>query len=498
MPTSRVLGLASAAAAVMPLAAAAVTPMPPVISRLFNANERDVDGKLYECFRIPSLKVAKSGRLLAFAEGRGPGCKDHGDVRIVLRRSVTKVQDIAAKVRESWASGKPVQSNDTSVLEWEKDIRTVAHKPLHTVGNPSPVVDVAGSGRIGMHYNLENKESWYVFSDTEGQPLIGEDEGLPDGNGSATTGMPKVPGWSFPLNLTAMILSSPEINVTDPSGNLLPGYGPMGWFASGVGGGTQMRVQQPATAKSVNRLVTQSILRDSKGKASSISLVSDDLHAPPESNGGWRVGGIMPQGGQEAPVTPVPFVTAGWKIAWKLGALSRSGNGNLDLDESVDGKSWSHTAQITTPTDLSGDGRPDCQASLVGVGADAAGSSSSAQTALLMGTPTNPKAGPAGRYGFTIFESKNNGQMWAPLHKLTADNWSAGYSALAHLDTSVAPGQVHPMAVMYESRSWMNPSNATDRGHMAMDIALFGYDFPSDSDASVLETQTGQESVVFV
>jgi sucrose-6-phosphate hydrolase SacC (GH32 family) len=60
--------------------------------RPFVANMTDPQGKKYACFRIPALqRVGKT--ILLFAEGRAgtPGygfvCRDHGDVRIVLRRS---------------------------------------------------------------------------------------------------------------------------------------------------------------------------------------------------------------------------------------------------------------------------------------------------------------------------------------------------------------------------------------------------------------------------
>lgn len=43
----------------------------------------------YFCFRIPVLHLTSKNTLLAFAEGRNTsGCGDHGDVHIVLKRSM--------------------------------------------------------------------------------------------------------------------------------------------------------------------------------------------------------------------------------------------------------------------------------------------------------------------------------------------------------------------------------------------------------------------------
>lgn len=66
-------------------------------ARPFVSNETDGQGKKYACFRIPALqRVGKT--ILLFVEGRAgtPGygfvCRDHGDVRIVLKRSTDEVR----------------------------------------------------------------------------------------------------------------------------------------------------------------------------------------------------------------------------------------------------------------------------------------------------------------------------------------------------------------------------------------------------------------------
>jgi hypothetical protein len=81
---------------------------PTVAQRPFVANMTDPQGKKYACFRIPALqRVGKT--ILLFAEGRAgtPGygfvCRDHGDVRIVLRRSTDEGPPDLRPVRHSCA-----------------------------------------------------------------------------------------------------------------------------------------------------------------------------------------------------------------------------------------------------------------------------------------------------------------------------------------------------------------------------------------------------------
>eukprot|EP01052_Picozoa_sp_SAG31_P011222 SAG31_NODE_631_length_13367_cov_6.190648_6_plen_99_part_00 len=74
-------------------AAANTPPLLPKHARrsvVFSPGECDTSGECYPYFRIPALKRAKSGALLAFVEARGGhsgSSSDHGDVQIVVRRS---------------------------------------------------------------------------------------------------------------------------------------------------------------------------------------------------------------------------------------------------------------------------------------------------------------------------------------------------------------------------------------------------------------------------
>lgn len=111
-------------------------------------------------FRIPAIIQLKTGKLLAFAEGRRKGAGDFGDVNIVLKTSVD--------------GGKT----------WS-DLQDVAENGELQAGNPAPVVEYFDKnfpqGRIFLFYNTGNnteqqvrkgngkREAWYKTSVDEGK-----------------------------------------------------------------------------------------------------------------------------------------------------------------------------------------------------------------------------------------------------------------------------------------------------------------------------------------
>jgi sialidase-1 len=84
------------------------------------------------CYRIPAIVKAPNGDLLAFCEARKISCSDHGDVRIVLKRST--------------------DNGGT----WGK-LETVAENANDQAGNPAPVFDMFHkkykNGRLFLFYN---------------------------------------------------------------------------------------------------------------------------------------------------------------------------------------------------------------------------------------------------------------------------------------------------------------------------------------------------------
>lgn len=112
------------------------------------------------CYRIPAIVKALNGDLLAFCEARKLSCSDHGDVRIVLKRSY----DNGA----TWSA-----------------LETVAENANDQAGNPAPVFDLTDKkykqGRLFLFYNTGTateqevrqgkaiREVWYKTSTDNGK-----------------------------------------------------------------------------------------------------------------------------------------------------------------------------------------------------------------------------------------------------------------------------------------------------------------------------------------
>jgi len=111
-------------------------------------------------YRIPAMIGLRSGKILAFAEGRKNGASDFGDIDIVLRTS--------ADNGKTWS-----------------EIKVVAENGMLQAGNPAPVVDQLDGrfpkGRIFLFYNTGNTNEretrkgnglrgvWYKTSTDEGE-----------------------------------------------------------------------------------------------------------------------------------------------------------------------------------------------------------------------------------------------------------------------------------------------------------------------------------------
>ncbi len=112
------------------------------------------------CYRIPAIVKAPNGDLLAFCEARRLNCSDHGDVRIVLKRS----SDNGA----TWGN-----------------LAIVAENGNDQAGNPAPVFDFMDKkykqGRLFLFYNTGTaseqdvrngkaiREIWYKTSTDNGK-----------------------------------------------------------------------------------------------------------------------------------------------------------------------------------------------------------------------------------------------------------------------------------------------------------------------------------------
>lgn len=154
-------------------------PLPSEISVFQNGD----DG--YLCYRIPAIVKAPDGNLLAFCEARRLSCSDHGDVRIVLKRSTDNGQT------------------------WSK-LAIVAEYGNNQAGNPAPVFDMSDKrypqGRLFLFYNTGTgseaevrngkamREVWYKTSLDGGQT------------------------WSTPVNITRFV-SKPNFPQINPAYN---------------------------------------------------------------------------------------------------------------------------------------------------------------------------------------------------------------------------------------------------------------------------------------
>ena len=103
----------------------------------------------YASYRIPAVVKAKSGKLLAFAEGRKSSSADNGDIDLVMKSSL----DNGA----TWSALKKVWDSTTN-----------------TCGNPSPVIDNS-TGNVIVVATLNNNRVVVLKSTDEGtnwqQPL---------------------------------------------------------------------------------------------------------------------------------------------------------------------------------------------------------------------------------------------------------------------------------------------------------------------------------------
>jgi len=134
-------------------------PALPGIAQEITVFKNGEDG--YACFRIPAIVKAPDGELLAFCEARKYNCNDHGEVRIVLKRSSDN--------GSTWGA-----------------LQVVAENGNLQTGNSAPVYDLLDpnfrNGRLFLFYNTGSnaseyevregkaiREAWYITSTDNGK-----------------------------------------------------------------------------------------------------------------------------------------------------------------------------------------------------------------------------------------------------------------------------------------------------------------------------------------
>lgn len=186
----------------------------------------------YDTYRIPAVVSCTDGTLLAFCEGRKGSSGDSGDVDVVVRRS--------ADGGATWGAQQVVWSDGAN-----------------TCGNPVPIVDQA-SGRVvlAMTWNLGTDGETAIINktakDTRRVFVAHSDD-----NGAT---------WSSPAEITSSVKSVE-----------------WGWYATGPGGGIQLR-----NGAHAGRLVVPCDHSDAAGAYCSHVIYSDDAGAT------WQLGGTVP------------------------------------------------------------------------------------------------------------------------------------------------------------------------------------------------------------
>jgi len=99
----------------------------------------------YHTYRIPAMVRSNEGTILAFAEGRKTSAADHGDVDIVLRRSL-----------DDGRTWEPME-----MIYEEGDTARI------TIGNPTPVVD-RNTGTIWLGFCRDNERVFIGHSKDDG------------------------------------------------------------------------------------------------------------------------------------------------------------------------------------------------------------------------------------------------------------------------------------------------------------------------------------------
>jgi sialidase-1 len=188
----------------------------------------------YSTFRIPAIVTTKSGKILAFAEGRVNGSSDTGNIDLVMRSS----EDGG----KSWSTLKIVWNDGDNVC-----------------GNPAPVVDFE-TGKIHLLM------TWNLGTDHERDIIDGKSKNTRRVFVSSSSDEGE--NWTIPKEITSTVKKE---NWT--------------WYATGPCHGIQMKYGQ-----NNGRLVIPCDHIEAESKKYFSHIIYSDDHGKT-----WKLGGTTPQ-----------------------------------------------------------------------------------------------------------------------------------------------------------------------------------------------------------
>ena len=132
----------------------------------------------YVCYRIPAIVVSEKQTVLAFCEGRRHTPRDHGDIDMLLKRSVDGGRSFGEQT-VVWADAG------------------------HTCGNPCPIVDrTTGTIWLLMTWNRGDDEEPGILDGTSTDTrrifvTSSRDDGLTWSEPAEITETTKQPNWTW-------------------------------------------------------------------------------------------------------------------------------------------------------------------------------------------------------------------------------------------------------------------------------------------------------------
>ncbi len=116
----------------------------------------------YHTFRIPSLISLPNNILIAFVEGRKNDQEDHGDIQLIMRKSIDGGLNWEPPVILLHYEAQLLLRNPIS-----KEFEAISKYGEITCGNPCSVYDKT-TQRLWLSYTLDNSSMWLVYSDNFG------------------------------------------------------------------------------------------------------------------------------------------------------------------------------------------------------------------------------------------------------------------------------------------------------------------------------------------